>query len=59
MKNSVVKVSEQLTIRKNIVHLIAEEECFPFRKGDVVRSVTRKTYDKIPKEKGKPLVIVL
>jgi len=59
MKGSVIKVVAQLTIRKSIVNLIAEEEVFPYRKGDVVKSITRKTYDKLPKEPGKPLVLVL
>ena len=59
MNNSVIKVVGQLTNRKNIIHLIAEEDVFPYHKGQIVKSVNRKTFEKLSKKKGEPLKIVL
>ena len=42
-----IRVVAQFTFRQNIISLVAEEDCPPFSKGDIVKRVSRLTLSKM------------
>lgn len=46
-ENQTLRVAAQLTILPKTISLVAEEDCFPFKKGQVVKRVRRETLSKM------------
>lgn len=44
---NILRVAVQLIFSRKIVSLVAETDMYPFKKGDVVRKVTRTTLEKM------------
>ena len=42
-----LRVVAQLTFSKRIIDLVAEEDFYPYKKGDIVRKINRNILDKM------------